>query len=571
MNAHAFDRSTVYPSPATAAEDLEPGSVLEADQPEPSDAFDVNRELFQGMETSFVDHMATDLDSFRPFSASWQWTHEDLYLHNNGVFAPTADERKSTANGHYTPDQTLYFPEMETVQQQQDRPHDGGTREILGQDPARHLSDAVSEIICQATQKYDHDWQAWSLRLSRVVELPAGQDTASNDQHFLDVLINRYATHFHPLWPLISVNFSVGSNGYPLLVLTLSSIGALYSGANAARYGSLMHCNLRNALLEYKIRGDQQEDEALDIGRAMLLTQVAALYFEQKGAFSAAEQLGARLQAHAHRMRLFALKTLSRQSRSRTPNEHDTALAEGRRMLAYGILRAETFMSVLFNRKPMLSYEEIDLPLPFTRDSMLASTAVGINTDNFEVPRSGLLFSDLVRIALDPGEQLPILRPVDLELLMFGLQNEVWRFGHGPEMFVRLIQERTPPSGPPKSHTPSVSSSLDLLDHTTRKMGRLVGDYNALHAALSKWISAMQQSQLLYPVEDHRSAYLSGLVLHNLSLLRLYAPLTPFCKSPIKIKSSRGLVPLRVIKSPHGYRLPRSGMLFRVRAPYGSF
>ena len=263
------------------------------------------------------------------------------------------------------------------------------------------------------------------------------------------------------------------------------------------------------------------EEEALEIGRATLLTQVAALYFEQEGAFSVAEQLGARLHAHARRMRLFTLKAASRQSQSQVPKNRDITLAEGRIMLAYGILRAETFMSVLFNRKPMLSYEEIDLPpvLPFPWDVRLAP-AIQMNTHS----RNGPLFSDLVRIALDAEEVLPTLTPVNLELLIFGLQNDVWRFSHDPEMFTRLIQERVPQGSVQKKDVSSDTLSADPLDHTKRNMSKLVSDYRGLHTALTKWEGAMRQSQLLYPVEDYRSAYLSGLLLLNLSFLRLCAP-----------------------------------------------
>ena len=496
-----------------------------------------------GPELQHVDGSADsamgNLDPFWSLPTSWQWTHEDLYL-QSGAFGPfPADLGGAFPAACSQPDISMSAERSEAPL----APAHGGqsddgqlmsdyTRSV-GMDGVHSdrvitsnpdLNDVVARMaMLAAVRDEDIDWSQWSSRLTGFIELPVSEGPSDDAKDLLRRLVDRYYTHFHPLWPLVPSKHSASADLHPLLYLTMSSIGALYSGAAAAaKYGALMHHRLRNTLLDCKTRSDQTQNEALDFGRAMLLTQVAALYFEQNGAFSAAEQLGARLYAYAHRMRLFICQHPSTQSRFRQELEEDAALAEGRRMLAFGILRAETYMSVLFNRKPILSYEEINLPLPVAR-----VFTPGVVQGERSLPSSALLFSDLVRLVLDGEEALPPLRPVDLELLMFGLQGEVWRFSHDLDIFPRLMRQSRPQlvdglslnnfdlSDPP---------TADFLDRTRRTMTKLVGEYQSMLKALQKWQRATSQAQLLYSVEDHRSEYLSGFILLEVGLLRLCAP-----------------------------------------------
>ncbi|PPJ57912.1 hypothetical protein CBER1_09956 [Cercospora berteroae] len=132
-----------------------------------------------------------------------------------------------------------------------------------------------------------------------------------------------------------------------------------------------------------------------------------------------------------------------------------------------------------------------------------------------------MLFSDLVRIALDEDEVLPALKPVDVELLLFGLQHEVWRFSHDPDIFKRLIQIARPVS----ATNPGLPSTQDHLDCTGRRMHSLQKDYLRVVKALDKWKAALTHCQLSHPLPENRSVYLSALILYELSFLRLCAPL----------------------------------------------
>lgn len=495
-------------------------------------------------------------DSFWPFSTSWQWTHEDLYFQGipavdlmeaeleaalpqptsdnciNGEIRQQEDFRQMMPES--SNDISLNFRRTSQVDSIRSR---AGSRERRSPSVLA-LKDIVDGFVNLAISS-DHGqtfnrtpkWHGLALRLSRFLVVGGnkdGSDRSNDDRNVLDYLIDQYFDHFHPLWPLVCSGRHSRAEWHPILYLTLTSIGALYSGtATAASYGSLMHTAIRNTLIHLPIRNDQKEAEALDIGRAMLLTQVAALYFEQEGAFSAALQLGATLNAHAHRMRLFTLKRARSHGEFPRMSGRECTIAQGRAMLAYGMLRAETFTSVLLNRKPLLSYEEINLPLPFSGLATDLSSDNGTREQERALPCGGVLFSDLVRIALDENEILPPLRPVDLELLLFGLQHDVWRFSHDPDIFTRLVGKRHSHDlefDQPTSRSPSQSQDRDLLDHTTRQMRYLLIDHKRIDLALEKWQVALSRTQLSYPAASNRSTYLSGLILYKLSFLRLFAP-----------------------------------------------
>src|SRR5207248_6836578 len=87
--------------------------------------------------------------------------------------------------------------------------------------------------------------------------------------------------------------------------------------------------------------------------------------------------------------------------------------AETRKRLAYSILRLEVYTSVLFNTRPLLSAEEMQLELPcssflwltkFPSDSHLITA---IHQDLVSNSREKVLFCDIVRLAVDKDEHPP--------------------------------------------------------------------------------------------------------------------------------------------------------------------
>ncbi|WPB04494.1 uncharacterized protein RHO25_009140 [Cercospora beticola] len=486
-----------------------------------------------------VDH--TD-PAFWGFSTGWQWTHEDFYLQRgfaqDDLVYPLPDlalEPEQT-NHDFQENDSHALPvsiHEAPLPQAADSlgsllPGDGvslrnsavstpSLRTVLG----TMVEDATTAHFTAMSAK----WEDFSKRLTSFISTRGGQSPRSPKPHLLDGLVEQYFDHFHPLWPFVPSRDTSRDVLHPLLYLTLTSIGALYSGTNAAaRYGSILHGMIREVLLRSeRLRDQTTESEALDIGRSMLLTQVAALYFEQDGAFSAAQRLGATLSDHAQRMRLFALKpaTLFHRHQHDVFRPIDNSMLQGRKMLAFGIMRAETFMSVLFNKKPLISYEEINLPLPSPNHAREVFHAIS-GSESVAEQRTEMLFSDLVRIALDEDEVLPALKPVDVELLLFGLQHEVWRFSHDPDIFKRLIQTARPVLTAAES---GLKSAPDHLDCTGRRMRSLQNDYLRVIKALDKWKAALTHCQLSHSLPENRSIYLSALILYELSFLRLCAPL----------------------------------------------
>lgn len=468
--------------------------------------------------------------NFWSFSTAWQWAHEGLYLlggdeaFSEGAMGGISTQPESgLMSNQLQLDGPVLLPESPLDVLQQHVP------ESANHDAASSLKRIVRAMVDFAADTpvstnqaamFPQTWQNYSHQLSQFIA-PTSNSQQRGSAHLLESLTHAYFENFHPLWPLVPRDASIQTSIHPLLYLTLTSIGALYAGTIAAvSYGSEMHQRLRKILTHRSTRRDTLETHALDVGRAMLLAQVTALYFEQTGAFSAAQRQAATLNAHAHRMRLFTVRRYV----DHTPiGGRSLSIVEGRKMLAYGILRAETFMSVLFNRKPLIASEEINIALPLGQHILERESTN--SSGPWPAPAGGLLFSDLVRLVLEPEESLPTLGPVECELLLFGLQHEVWRFSHDSELFERLTctSSSSYAGGGQASNTGNMQDYLDLT--TRRRMTNLKNDYARVLASLRRWRELLAKSQLDYSPEQNRATFLSGLVLYELSLLRLSAPL----------------------------------------------
>ena len=517
-----------------------------------------------GPDNELMDSTPLDQERFSPsidtnlwpFLSAWQWTHQDSFFQGGNFQSLEAlgDQELLLSSDHGVnsfPNSVATTSGFQTNHGELRAsnpltPAGGPTNVAMAKENAEdtqvdnpasialELKLTINAMVDLAkaynsTTAFSQDrvWVSSSARVRRII----GEDSFSSDI-VCSVFIDQYFDNFHPLWPLVPSERTDIASIHPLLYLTLTSIGALYSRSWKATYGSFLHKILRSALVDYELTKHCAREEALDIGKAMLLTQVAALYFEQEAAFSAAERLGASLLSIAHRMRLFTTTTPARSDNRQPDINRTNVLQESQRMLVYGMLRAETYLSVLFNRKPRLSYEEINLSLPlalWTRSSPIEADPA---TFTSTLPCGGMLFSDLVRIALDKHETLPTLHPVDLELLMFGLQHDVWRFSNDPKMFDRFdINTRLGYRNQNVSEVTSSSSGehvyrsgKDPLDFRSRNMADLKEDHQRVFDAFKKWKQTMQYLQRSHGPDQYRSTYLSGLILHEISLLRMCAP-----------------------------------------------
>lgn len=151
-----------------------------------------------------------------------------------------------------------------------------------------------------------------------------------------------------------------------------------------------------------------------------MLNKATALYFGQRRAFFIAQQLGALSLVHARRICLFSSVGIVYEGnvalRASQPSE---VKKEARRRLAFGIMRLDVYLSLLLGQKPSLSWEEMRL-------QQLANGSWCNTGSPSETEKQGtdVMFSDLVSLYLYSDESPPLLRPVDLELVLMGLAAE---------------------------------------------------------------------------------------------------------------------------------------------------
>lgn len=237
--------------------------------------------------------------------------------------------------------------------------------------------------------------------------------------------------------------------------------------------------------------------------------------------------------------------------------------SEMRNRLAFGILRADVFTSVLLNSRPLLSFEEIDLFTPCSDDLWRDMEGLSI-TEKLVAIRiedrhyAPIMFSDLLRLLLDRAESVPSMRPISYELCLFGLQAPIWKVSHDPNLFQRLTggkyarHRQSSPRGTRLSskesqkhrghcqaqdedmtdHTPPTQDILtgtsnppsDALTKSSRAMYDMQTDRDRVEEALEKWHNGFQ-SVRSPSITQHRDTLMSCMLLWHTSYLRLYAPL----------------------------------------------
>ena len=408
-------------------------------------------------------------------------------------------------------------------------------------------------------------WRKMSTRVEQAFDLYHVCPTRSGHHHLLHYFVDLFLEHFYPLWPMFRKNTFVHDRTSPHLFMTLASIGSMYAGKAAATYGFLTHEHIRLKLIIAPFQFQLPEDAYEPLCQSMVLVQVAALYFGHKQAFSVAQQLGSVIVSHARKINLFnntiAFQNIERQN-GRTPKADEIVSnwvrSEARKRLAFGILRAEVFVGILLNTRPLVSFEEVNLELPCSNDIWSLEPAkleqYVLGRYNRVDERRGYLYSDLVRIALDRGEALPNLNPVEFELILFGLQQLVWRFSHDLGLMPRLtgsyglepkIERQNDlfgswsfslqhPDQPGNGHRWNSASAVglsdrtDLLDSSIRDMNDLKTDYARASLVLRKWKQSFAASTMSTEIVNARSSLLASRLLYHLSFVRLRADIHTF-------------------------------------------
>ena len=385
--------------------------------------------------------------------------------------------------------------------------------------------------------------------------------------HNLDHFVKLYQDNFSHLWPFLDRHTFDPSQLHPLLYITLGSIGSMYGGHESSQYGSLMHEHLRDLLAEPLFEFQHTDCDSVSIAQARSLTQVAALYFGHRRAFSYAQHLGSILIAQARRMDLFSPPKSQKGAGAAPDLDSDSTVdaewlsrwvrAETRKRLAYATLRLEVYTSVLLNTRPMLSSEELQLELPcspflwLTKFPSDTQFIAAINQDAASNNREKVPFCDIVRLVMDKDEHPPSFDAMFVELVLFGLQHHVWRLCHDVEALVRLIGmhitpelpfngldlEATSTSRVPLVHTRTLtsidrsrlrSSREKFEDHLLqrfRQMNEMQSDQERTYNALRKWRHMFNHVCSRQLTQNERSSVMSSLLLFHLGFLRIFAPI----------------------------------------------
>ncbi|CEN59945.1 hypothetical protein ASPCAL02386 [Aspergillus calidoustus] len=520
----------------------------------------------------FQDNPMLDLDIL-----PWSLLHENLYLPMEFDFVTTTSFLDHSAQSEQLPSdgavadamtirQAGISPPLLFADSAQSGPHPDYSINAILDTPSPHR--LVRNLIAyglethqgatQSAAARDHSayWRSISNQVATAFQIFSVQDPSTLLHHLADL----YFANFEPLWPLFSPQNLHINQLHPLLFLVLTSIGAMYGDSACSHYGTMMHNQIR-VCLAGPLELDDTDGDFTWLIQARSHTKVAALYFGQPKAFSFAQHLGALIVGQARRMDLFSSSYADacqrRLFQSGTPVSDQDRQAlwlhlEGRRRLAFAIFRAETYTSVLLQKKPLLTMQDMHLTLP-SCDAVWGSEKVPARLclemiKHDRTPSRHLMASDIIHIALEQDEPLPPLDPSAYEMLLFGLQSCIWRFSSDPAIFRRLTgastgdnmwscptiapgdaqHHRRPPPHEPSTAAPAHSfgyPELHNLRHSSRKMQDLSNDYTRLLCALEKCEAALPLVRAFVYTSRDQMSLMSSLILLHLGHLLLYTPI----------------------------------------------
>ncbi|KAJ9637539.1 hypothetical protein H2204_004688 [Knufia peltigerae] len=393
----------------------------------------------------------------------------------------------------------------------------------------------ASDVSSVERRRY---WESESAQVSKVFGLSQPSDPSGC---IFVRMVQLYQQNILPLWPMIcEKDLQDPTSLHPVLFLVAVSIGAMYLDQRASVFGDILQKGLRTALITSFIEEELTDTDTIWLAQARNTIQVVSLYSGQGLGLTYAQHLGAVLLSQSRRMGLFRRTENEDFSAPRSAEEHVAAWVrtETRRRVAFGIFRADVFMSSLMNCPPSISPEELKISLPYPDSlwqsigNLPAEEMLDALRDEAGKQNSGLLFCDLVRITLDRHEVLLNMEARDYELLLFGLQREVWKFSHDPDMFQRLT-----------GHTPQEDEHADFLDvevtrvfdnHSKprdrlqidhREMKDLILDRRRLLKALEKWNQSFNASRYRAGFSIDRGSILSSLLLFHIYHVQLNASL----------------------------------------------
>lgn len=405
----------------------------------------------------------------------------------------------------------------------------------------RELVDYAVAASDRSAEERRHHWESMSAKVCTSFGLaqPHGSEDCTLFQ-----MVRLYKQNLLPLWPMICENSLEDPAGlHPVLFLVAVSSGAMYlEDENASVFGTMMHRRLQTALITSFIEQEITEADTIWLAQARNTIQVVSLYFGQGKELAYAQRLGAALVSQSRHMGLFRQTGLEDFPAGGSAEEQFAAWvrAETRRRVAFGIYRADVFLSLLSNSPPSIPADELEISLPYPDSSWLSigklSPEESLSAlERERVKRNETRYCDLIRILLDRDEVLVSMGARDYELLLFGLQEQVWKFSRDPDMFHRLIGHAWQEETDSKSLDAEInrvlngsSSAVRFRDHlqlSHREMKDLVLDRRRLSMALDKWNQGFTASRFRPGFNKDRARILSSLLLFHIYHLQLNASL----------------------------------------------
>ncbi|RHZ50381.1 uncharacterized protein CDV56_103912 [Aspergillus thermomutatus] len=299
----------------------------------------------------------------------------------------------------------------------------------------------IREIVCEAAADFtvvprrDAVTRSYKRRsLSQVVETCFDLSSVAHDRqtHLLHGFITSFFENFHDLWPISWRQGFDYDSVEPFLYLAMTSIGAMYSGSShAAAYGMAVYQELRPILLNACLTCPETPVKTEEIFEAILLTEIMSLYLGRFQESKYIREASTLLVSYAQRIKLFSELPDQRGLVGHCDgNQSEESLfrwirMERRRRLAFAFLQCETYSSILFHTRPLVSHRDFDLKIPCSqelwtyvgpdwREKMLTAS---------QAANSHTLYADLVHTATDGTfGNSAALDATSSELILCGLQ-----------------------------------------------------------------------------------------------------------------------------------------------------
>ena len=336
----------------------------------------------------------------------------------------------------------------------------------------------------------------------------------------LDHFVGLYFENFHMLWLLFhQKTLQAVYRDAPYLYLTLSVIGSAFAGQDACLYHTILLNALRKTLTRACFSDTMPDHQLESLCGSLQLVRISFMYFGHARALTAIQMIGGALIYLARKLDLFGSAALS----GHLPCEINGRVgsprwirSETRKHLAAGLLLLESDVSLLFGTRPLVSAEEFGVSLPcslgiWTSESPSPPIPAG---EDVERP----LFSQLVRIALDLDEPFPDLDSWTMKLIMYGVQEHVWRYSWEQGFMYRFGQNA--------GENPENRTNHKLSDHSRRPMKDYWTGRERLIRALNRCNETLSANTVLRHAQSQRSNLLAGRVLFHLSFMKLMAPLS---------------------------------------------